>query len=473
MNTAQGTTQLRVRLRRALGVLVLCVGILLGVVSPSSAAPIGPVFKCGTVDLAEWGGTYVWTGAGTCTFQADDRTDAAAWRVTVTYPPNLPYADSRYAHFMAVGHCSEGAYAGQWRYSNTDTFIVVSGGGTRSTSVLAPLSECTAYDLIGVVSQHTDPGPSLSWSGTAPGGVTGPPVNGPADISAGNCIGQLPALAALLRSAGWSDDADGHTALAVLLAESRGRVNALHKNDDGSYDYGLFQVNDQAHPDYDPQRLGTDPLYNAQAAWQIRQTAGDWSPWVTYTTGLYRQWLSAAVSAWQDPAAVDPLPAANCAQLTGSEPPSGSTDPVDPNDPANGRSCTGWNPLTYFKCALSWAFVPSDGATTRWSEQVSSISDHAPVSTARSGYNTFQDVWDALRCGTADQAGYGQCPDLDLSMPVLGTTTVIDPMQSAGQLMNDGPGPFHWIYDAIKVGLWVGAVWWIWTRVAATFGGKG
>lgn len=86
-------------------------------------------------------------------------------------------------------------------------------------------------------------------------------------------------------------DWDWRIATAVSLAESRGKVNAQHKNSDGSIDRGLMQIN-SVHSQYDANRLLTDPAYNVKAGHDIWLAAGgSFSPWTTYKSGAYKLFL--------------------------------------------------------------------------------------------------------------------------------------------------------------------------------------
>jgi hypothetical protein len=87
-------------------------------------------------------------------------------------------------------------------------------------------------------------------------------------------------------------DWDVRVATAITLAESRGRVDATHRNSDGSTDHGLMQINDKAHPGYDTHKLDSDPVYNIEAGHTIwREAGGKFTPWTTYTSGAYKLWL--------------------------------------------------------------------------------------------------------------------------------------------------------------------------------------
>lgn len=91
-------------------------------------------------------------------------------------------------------------------------------------------------------------------------------------------------LAALAKSVGM---ADPNLMAAVALAESGGNPRSLNQNTNGTWDAGLWQIN-QIHG-Y-PQSKLFDPAYNARAAKAIlgRQGIGAWA---AYNNGSYRQFL--------------------------------------------------------------------------------------------------------------------------------------------------------------------------------------
>jgi Lysozyme like domain len=101
-------------------------------------------------------------------------------------------------------------------------------------------------------------------------------------------------LADLARRAGFPEDQIA-TAVAVAMAESGGNPDAvgdLSITPGGSI--GLWQINLQAHPDLAAKFDLKDPLQNAMAAYQVWQNSGGrWSPWTTYNTGAYQQYLGA------------------------------------------------------------------------------------------------------------------------------------------------------------------------------------
>lgn len=74
-------------------------------------------------------------------------------------------------------------------------------------------------------------------------------------------------------------------AVAVAMAESGGKVSAVGgPNSNGTYDYGLWQIN-SVHG-LDSRRLTTEPFYNASAAHKIYKDArSSFRPWATFTGG--------------------------------------------------------------------------------------------------------------------------------------------------------------------------------------------
>lgn len=81
-------------------------------------------------------------------------------------------------------------------------------------------------------------------------------------------------------------------AAAIALAESSGRVNATDYNTNGTVDRGLWQINSihGAQSTY-------NPLANAKAAVAISNNGTNFTPWVTYNSGAFRQYLGAPGSA--------------------------------------------------------------------------------------------------------------------------------------------------------------------------------
>jgi hypothetical protein len=89
-------------------------------------------------------------------------------------------------------------------------------------------------------------------------------------------------------------------AVAIAKAESGWNVRKTSpKNRNGSYDYGLMQIN-SIHGDYNRTQLITSARYNAQAAFAIYKAAGrKFTPWVTWKNGRYQAYVSEAAAAVQ------------------------------------------------------------------------------------------------------------------------------------------------------------------------------
>jgi hypothetical protein len=75
---------------------------------------------------------------------------------------------------------------------------------------------------------------------------------------------------------------------AIGMAESGGRIDATHTNDDGTTDDGWLQIN-SSHG-YDRQRLRSDPVYTARAGVAIERSQG-LGAWTTYRTGAFRAFM--------------------------------------------------------------------------------------------------------------------------------------------------------------------------------------
>jgi hypothetical protein len=95
-------------------------------------------------------------------------------------------------------------------------------------------------------------------------------------------------LANLALAGGWTDQNDIATAVAIALAESDGITDAVHKNSNGTEDWGLWQIN-SSHG-YDKQTMLNDTVANAKAAHAIFLTQG-WKAWSVYKSGAYALFL--------------------------------------------------------------------------------------------------------------------------------------------------------------------------------------
>ena len=100
-------------------------------------------------------------------------------------------------------------------------------------------------------------------------------------------------IAQVASSAGFGkDESTLATAVAVALAESSGRTNAVSPT---GCCHGLWQINVNVHP-YTKTQM-QDPAQNAAAAWKISNGGTNWKPWSAYTNGSYLLYMSSARAA--------------------------------------------------------------------------------------------------------------------------------------------------------------------------------
>jgi len=97
--------------------------------------------------------------------------------------------------------------------------------------------------------------------------------------------------------------------VAVAFAESRGDTEALGYNEtsgdpraSGSYDCGLWQVNNYWHGNKFAQYNWRDPFDNAEMAY-LAWVEGKrtWNPWSTFKSGAYTKWMPAATIGVRNP----------------------------------------------------------------------------------------------------------------------------------------------------------------------------
>lgn len=303
-------------------------------------------------------------------------------------------------------------------------------------------------------------------------------------VTAGNCVLQDEQYAMLARAAGFLE-AELPTGLAVMFAESAGRVNAINRNPSPvSYDIGLWQINDKAHPSYDRVKLGTNPLYNASAARAIYVAANGWSPWSAFKNGSYSKNISranAAISA-SGGANVGITDCSGSKSVPGDTNGDGVIDDKDsPSDGVNtddDKACaSGWNPLGYIKCALVWAFVPGADKITGWTVRVDSIKAKPPISFVVFAYDICRATFsgDSITSGssvnTAVDGSSGGGGSLATPIVLGGEKIVFDPITEAGKF-TQGSGFGNVIFQTMKIAILIGAILSMWPRIGRSFGGK-
>lgn len=70
-------------------------------------------------------------------------------------------------------------------------------------------------------------------------------------------------------------------AVAIAFAESSFNANAVHRNSDGSTDYGLWQINSVHNFPEISNGTWRDPAVNAQMAYRVYKSSG-WNAWSTH-----------------------------------------------------------------------------------------------------------------------------------------------------------------------------------------------
>lgn len=138
--------------------------------------------------------------------------------------------------------------------------------------------------------------PGFMQDGSAPGQATETSDPSTTPSSPGAILAPLQ-IGALAYNAGVVSASALAISIAIAMAESGGKVSATHKNIDGSTDLGLWQINNRAHPNYDANKLISIASYNAGAMFAISAAGTNWGPWTTFTTGMYKQFLSQATIA--------------------------------------------------------------------------------------------------------------------------------------------------------------------------------
>lgn len=362
VNPSRKASGKRGAMRRVFTLLAVTafLGLLLPVIPASASSPltVTSVVDNGAIFGAGHGHQYVVTVAG---FASD---------------PNSP-ANVKYDY-----QCPNGL---------TQTQTIAYSGSSRPNTVTFSAScfsdgDTSAATLAGLRVTDVDNANFVFYSS----GVYFVPPPDVAPTGTGNaCTISDSALVRLARGAGFAE-AQIQTMVAIALAESGGTVNKLHANGTTSYDIGLWQINDVAHPTYNKNLLYTSPGYNATAAFQIYSatSGGGYGNWTTYNTGAYNAFMSRAASALQG-ASVGTLGGNSCADLTSDFADTGGTTNADGTD--NGCSWS-LNIFKDMKCAFQWALVPSSGTMNQWSTQLNQMQNNPPLSTATSVWGSVTNI---------------------------------------------------------------------------------
>ena len=77
-------------------------------------------------------------------------------------------------------------------------------------------------------------------------------------------------------------------AKAVMMSESGGNSQAVNHNNNGSVDYGLWQINTIHGLD---KKCMTDVECSTEFAFKLSKGGTDWTPWVGFISGGYKKFL--------------------------------------------------------------------------------------------------------------------------------------------------------------------------------------
>lgn len=181
----------------------------------------------------------------------------------------------------------------------------ISHAGDHSASQRA--ARVTAGSARGASGGGPQPGPVMRPASVAPRGAFDRILNArQAESAAQACAGYA-------TYAGWTNNAstdDLVTATAICVAESGGQPTVYYCNPTGKdgyyppvncsgmYDRGLWQIDSQAWASITDACAFTAKC-NADGAYAISQSGASFTPWATYTSGVYADYLTAAQSAVQ------------------------------------------------------------------------------------------------------------------------------------------------------------------------------
>lgn len=160
------------------------------------------------------------------------------------------------------------------------------------------------------------PAGGASGGGPQPGPVMRPASVAPRGafdriLSAQQAESAAQACAGYATYAGWTNNASNDdlvTASAICVAESGGQPTVYYCNPTGKdgyyppvncsgmYDRGLWQIDSQAWTSINDTCAFTAKC-NADSAYTISQRGASFTPWATYTSGVYANYLTAAQSA--------------------------------------------------------------------------------------------------------------------------------------------------------------------------------
>lgn len=85
------------------------------------------------------------------------------------------------------------------------------------------------------------------------------------------------------------------TIVAIAEAESNLNPTARGINTNGSIDRGILQINNVYHSEV-PDSCAYDPTCSFQQAYRISDAGTNFTPWTTYNSGAYQQYLTSLMN---------------------------------------------------------------------------------------------------------------------------------------------------------------------------------
>ena len=196
----------------------------------------------------------------------------------------------------------------------TAAAIVLPASIVAAASIAHPADHSASHHAVRATAS-----PTRGASGGVP--QPGPAVMRPASVAPRGAFGRIlsarqavtaaQACAGYATYAGWTNNASNDdlvTASAICVAESGGQPTVYYCNPTGKdgyyppvacsgmYDRGLWQIDNQAWTSITDTCAFTAKC-NADGAYSISQHGTSFSPWATYTSGVYSNYLTAAQSA--------------------------------------------------------------------------------------------------------------------------------------------------------------------------------
>lgn len=131
----------------------------------------------------------------------------------------------------------------------------------------------------------------------------------------------------------------------------------------------------------------------------------------------------------------------------------------------SGSDCSiSWNILSDVKCALDWAFHPSQTDVDGWHSRIDSIEAHPPTNFMVGGYDLITQTLGNVDCQVTNTTGTNaQCPEgSSINHPIVpttfdgpdpGNTTHVNFLSSASDMMQNNPWG-HIVFTMLVFGVW-------------------